>query len=80
MPPMSIISPRCKEEDNVDACHSTVAALFAPEGPHAVFLRGAAKGTYHGDPRTGATRSRGGRSRADQFRLGPGPANRRTYD
>jgi polyisoprenyl-phosphate glycosyltransferase len=39
MPPISIISPCYNEEDNVDACHSAVAALFAPEGPLANYER-----------------------------------------
>src|SRR5271167_612965 len=30
---ISIISPCFNEEDNVEACHSAVAKLFAPDGP-----------------------------------------------
>ena len=33
MPGISIISPRYNEEENVEACHSALVALFGPEGP-----------------------------------------------
>jgi glycosyltransferase involved in cell wall biosynthesis len=36
---ISIISPCYNEEENIDACHAAVVALFAPEGPLAAYER-----------------------------------------